>query len=112
LYSKKKKDGLEIIALSFDRTDDVDIAKKNIEKLKNHFNIEYEFLLAGKASKIEAGKALPMLNHIMSYPTTIFIDKKGNVRKIRTGFYGPGTGNYYKRYAESITNFVDKLLKE
>jgi thiol-disulfide isomerase/thioredoxin len=112
LYSKKKKDGLEIIALSFDRTDDVDVAKKNIEKLKNHFNTEYEFLLAGKASKIEAGKALPMLNHIMSYPTTIFIDKKGNVRKIRTGFYGPGTGNYYKRYAESVTNFVDKLLVE
>lgn len=112
LYSKKKKDGLEIVALSFDRTDDAAVAKKNIEKLKNHFNTEYEFLLAGKASKIEAGKALPMLNHIMSYPTTIFIDRKGNVRKIRTGFYGPGTDSYYKRYAESITNFIDKLLGE
>lgn len=112
LYHNKKEEGLEVIALSFDRTDDIEIAKKNIAKLKKHFNADYEFLLAGKASKIEAGKALPMLNHIMSYPTTIFIDKKGNIRKIRTGFYGPGTGSYYTRYIEATNDFIDKLLKE
>lgn len=112
LYANKKEQGLEIIALSFDRTDDVEVAKKNIAKLKKHFHANYEFLLAGKASKIEAAKALPMLNHVMSYPTSIFIDKKGNIRKIRTGFYGPGTGSYYTRYKESTNNFIDKLLAE
>ena len=112
LYQQKKSDGLEIIALSFDRTDDKEVAKKNIEKIKSHLGADYEFLLAGKASKIEAAKALPMLNHIMSYPTTIFIDKKGKVRKIRTGFYGPGTGNYHIRYIETTNDFIEKLLGE
>ena len=48
----------------------------------------------------------------MSYPTSIFIDRSGKIRKIRTGFYGPGTGNYYTRYTEETTNFVTKLLAE
>ena len=68
--------------------------------------------LAGKASKIEAAKSLPMLNHIMSYPTTIFIDRNGVIRKIRTGFYGPGTGEYYNRYIEQTDGLVEKLLSE
>ncbi len=112
LYRKYQSEGLEIIALSFDKTDDSETSINNIKKLQKHFKADYEFLIAGKASKIEAAKVLPMLNQIMSYPTSIFIDKKGKVRKIRTGFYGPGTGNYYKRYTEETEIFVQALLKE
>ena len=53
-----------------------------------------------------------MLNHIMSYPTSIFIDRQGKIRKIRTGFYGPGTGEFYTRYIEQTDDFVSKLLAE
>ncbi|MBI2280401.1 MAG: TlpA family protein disulfide reductase [Bacteroidetes bacterium] len=112
LYNKYHIEGLEIVALSFDKTDDFETSKNNILKVKNHFKVDYDFLIAGKASKIEAAKVLPMLNQIMSYPTSIFIDKKGKVRKIRTGFYGPGTGNYYKRYTDETTIFIQTLLKE
>jgi len=62
--------------------------------------------------KIESSKALPMLNHVMSYPTSIFIDRKGVIRKIRTGFYGPSNGNYYLRYVEQTNDFISKLLAE
>jgi len=48
----------------------------------------------------------------MSYPTSIFLDKKGKIRKIRTGFYGPGTGEFYTRYTEQTNDFVAKLLAE
>lgn len=112
LYSKYNTQGLEIIALSFDKTDDFEASKNNILKLQNHFKADYDFLIAGKASKIEAAKVLPMLNQIMSYPTSVFIDRAGKVRKIRTGFYGPGTGNYYKRYTDEINIFVQQLLNE
>ncbi len=112
LYKNNHDKGLEIIALSFDKSDDFESAKKSVEKIKTHFGVDYDFLIAGKASKIDAAKALPMLNHIMSYPTTIFIDKQGKIRKIRTGFYGPGTGDYYTRYIEQTDTFVAKLLTE
>lgn len=112
LYNKYNSRGLEIIALSFDKTDDFNKTKHTLTKLKNHFNSKYDYLIVGKANKIEAAKALPMLNHIMSYPTSIFIDKKGNIRKIRTGFYGPSTGNYYTRYVEQTNDLIEKLLTE
>jgi thiol-disulfide isomerase/thioredoxin len=112
LYDKYNGEGLEIIALAFDRSDDFETSKNTLLKLKNHFNANYDFLVAGKANKIESAKALPMLNHIMSYPTTIFIDRKGSIRKIRTGFYGPSTGDYYTRYTEQTNDFVAKLIAE
>lgn len=112
LYNKHNKDGLEIIALSFDKTNEFEKSKESISKLIEFYNAEYDFLIAGKANKIEAAAALPMLNHIMSYPTSIFIDRTGKIRKIRTGFYGPGTGNYYTRYTTEINAFIEQLLAE
>jgi hypothetical protein len=48
----------------------------------------------------------------MSYPTSIIIDKKGKVRKIHTGFYGPSTGKFHDLYTERLRMFVEQLLKE
>ena len=112
LYDDNKEKGLEIIALSFDKSEEFEASKQNILKIKTFFDAKYDFLIAGKANKIAAAKSLPMLNHVMSYPTTIFIDRNGNIRKIRTGFYGPGTGAYYTRYTEEINNLIAKLLAE
>lgn len=112
LYNQHNESGLEIIALSFDKSDDFEVAKETLVRIKEHFGANYDFAVAGKASKIDAANALPMLNHIMSYPTTIFIDRKGTIRKIRTGFYGPGTGDFYTRYIEQTDDFIAKLLGE
>ena len=48
----------------------------------------------------------------MSYPTTIFIDKKGKVREIHTGFSGPGTGKYYDEFIEQFNGLIGKLVNE
>ena len=112
LYDQYHEKGLEIIALSYNKSEDFETAKNNTLKVKEFFGAKYDFLIAGQANKISAGKTLPMLNHIMSFPTSIFIDRKGNIRKIRTGFYGPGTGTFYKRYIERTNDFTAKLLSE
>jgi len=104
--------GLKVIALAFERTDDFDKAVKNVINLKTRFRADYDFLITMKAGKDQASQALPMLNGIMAFPTTIFIDKKGVVRKIYTGFNGPATGDAYTRYVEETTRFVETLLKE
>ena len=53
-----------------------------------------------------------MLNHVLSYPTSIFIDKMGKVRKIHTGFNGPATGEKYEEFKKEFEDFVDELLEE
>ena len=83
-----------------------------VKDLKEHFNSHYQFLIAGNASKKEAKTALPVLSEISSFPTTIFIDKKGEIRKIHTGFYGPGTGDYYTKYVSEVEMLVEELIHE
>jgi thiol-disulfide isomerase/thioredoxin len=111
-YDQYRSKGLEIVALAFERTDDFAKAVNNIERSKKRFNAHYEFLITMKTGKEQASEALPMLNAVMAFPTTIFIDKKGTVRKIYTGFNGPATGAAYTRYVEETTRFVEKLLAE
>jgi thiol-disulfide isomerase/thioredoxin len=111
-YRANKEKGLEVVGLAFEKTSDKKQAWNNIERLKKRFRVEYPVLLAGTSNKEQAASVLPMLNHIMSYPTTIFIDKKGIVRKIHTGFAGPATGAYYEAFVEKFDSFMEKLLKE
>lgn len=112
IYKNHHANGLEIVSLCFERSPEFSKAKNAVLRFKQQLNAPYDFLIAGIAGTKNANEKLPMLNHIMSFPTTIFIDKKGKVRKIHTGFYGPGTGEYHAKFKEEITLFVEKLLGE
>ncbi len=111
-YDKYNSKGLEVVALAFERTDDFNKAVSNVQRSKTRFNAKYEFLITMKTGADQASEALPMLNKVMAFPTTIYIDKKGVVRKIYTGFNGPATGDAYTKYVEATTRFVEKLLAE
>jgi len=110
LYQEYNKDGLEVVALAFERTKSKAQAFKNIERLIAKTQAPYPFLLAAWDRKTKAVEKLPMLNHIMSFPTTIFIDKSGEVAKIHTGFYGPSSGKLYEDYVQNTTALIHKLL--
>jgi thiol-disulfide isomerase/thioredoxin len=112
LHKKYNNKGLEVIALAFERAKDPAKAAANVKRLKQQYNAGYEFLLTGKTGKDAAAQSLPMLNHVMAFPTTIFIDKSGKVRKIHTGFSGPGTGKHYTKFVEETTQLIEALLKE
>lgn len=113
VYDQYHRQGLEIISLCYERSDVFEQSVKSVNKHKTHLAAEWEFLIAGSSSnKNQAAASLPMLNHVMSFPTSIYIDRRGVVRKIHTGFYGPGTGSYFTRFAEMNSSFIEKLLAE
>ena len=102
---------LEIISLAYERYKDADKSNAAIRKYKDLFGIDYEMVYAGHYNKKEAAKTLPMLNHILSYPTMIFIDKNDKVRRIHTGFSGPATSKYAE-FEKEFDDFIKILLKE
>lgn len=113
-YNEHASDSLEFVSLAFEYAKTEESAIRSINKFRNSVGVPYPVLLAqvGSSSKTKANEKLPMLNHVLSYPTTIFLDKKGEVRKIHTGFNGPATGEKYTQFATEFEGFVDSLLKE
>ena len=105
---------LEIIGLAFEYAPTEEKAFASIRRLKSRLKIPYPIALAqfGSVDKVLAQEKLPMLNHILSYPTTIFIDKKGTVRRIHTGFNGPATGEKHLAFKKDFESFIAELLSE
>jgi len=110
LYKKYHKDGLEIIGLAFERASAPEKIYRNISRLKERYDVGYEIVYAGVANKTEANKVLPMLNKVISYPTTFFIDREGEIQKIYTGFTGPGTGEHYHELVDDFEALLVELL--
>jgi len=113
-YKENKEKDLEFVALAFEYAKTDSLAFVAINRLKSKTGLEYPVLLAqsGSSSKGKAQEKLPMLNHVWSYPTTIFIDKEGKVRKIHTGFNGPATGEKFTEFKTEFQSFMNTLLEE
>jgi len=111
-YKCNRQRGIEIVGLGFERKDDFESARKSLANFKTRLGIDYEILFAGKSSIESASKALPALNGIAAFPTTLFIDRKGNVRKVHTGFSGPATGKFYDEFKKEFNRLIDQLVSE
>jgi peroxiredoxin len=112
LYKDYRGKGLEIVSLQFEHFGDFERAAEATQRFRRHYGIEYTTLIAGVSDKDEAAKKLPMLKSFVAFPTTVFIDRKGNVRKIHTGYTGPATGDHYIQFVNEVKTTLDQLLAE
>jgi thiol-disulfide isomerase/thioredoxin len=113
-YKSNRSKGVEVIALAYEFTTDRERSKRSVAKFKKLYSVQYPMLITGVAASDEkkTEKTLPQLTAIKSFPTTIFIDKRGNVREIFTSFYGPASGEYFLLSKNKFYETVDRLLKE
>ena len=111
-YNQNKDRGVEILGLAYERKDDFQYASDRVKKVKEKWNVPYEFVIAGVNDKAKASETLPALNGIAAFPTTIFIGKDGKVKHIHTGFEGPGTGIYHQQFIERFNQIINELLAE
>lgn len=115
LYKDKHTKGVEIIGVYFERTADFAASKKSLNSFFNRFKIPYPVIFSGVAANdsLLTEKAFPGLSEkIHTFPTLIFIDKFGFVRKIHSGINGPATGAYFGQFKEEAKATVNGLLKE
>ena len=112
-YDQNRKKGVEVIGLAYEYSTDFERSKKSIEKFKNRFNVHYTLLNTGVTvtDSLRTEKTLPQLTPIKSFPSTIFLDRKGKVARIHTGFEGPGTGEHYEALKKEFAETVERLLK-
>lgn len=111
LYSKYHSQGLEIISIGYEVGETFEEYAKKISLLKERLNLEFTFLVGGPANKSLASEQFSMLNEVISFPTSIYIGRDGTIKRVHTGFNGPGTGSYYIEYIEKTNQLIESLLR-
>jgi peroxiredoxin len=110
--TRYRDQGLEVIYIMFEYSDDFSEAEDQLLAFKKRYQVEHPILFAGDSSRESRGEKLPMLNDILAFPTTLFIDRSGKVRRIHTAFPGPATGQEHEDYKREFRAFVEMLLAE
>jgi len=112
LYAEYREQGLEIVSLMFEQFGDMPRAVEATERFRARYGIEYTTLIAGTSDKQDAALRMPELTGVFAFPTTIFIDRRGTVRRIHSGFAGPATGEHYEKLKSGFTALITELLNE
>ena len=110
LYREHRAKGLEVVSLMFEHFGDFAQAADATRRFRKSTGIDYVTLIAGTSDKDEAAKALPQLTGVFAFPTTIWVDRAGVVRRIHAGFSGPATGAHYTELTSEFTEFTLGLL--
>ncbi len=111
LYPRFAAEGLEIIALAFEKSDRFEQAQAGLLKMRRDLQLPYTLLYAGSSQKIKASKQLPWLTEIKAYPTTLFLNRQHCIVATHTGFSGPATGTTFIQYCQRTERIIQKLLK-
>jgi len=111
IYDTYKPKGLEIAGLCFE-SNNFDESKLRIERFVSQLGAKNDFYYAGEVGKSNIFNVLPFMKEFKGYPTTIYLDKNHKVKKVYTGFSGPGTGKHYEKQKSDILQSIDKLLEQ
>ena len=109
LYKKYRKQGLEIVELSFEEEAQI----KNPVRVKafnKRYGVEYPVLIPGEPK--ELNDKVPQGVNLNSFPTTFFIGRDGRVRSAHAGFAGKASGKFHTELKEEVTSLVERLLAE
>src|SRR5262249_8620882 len=109
LYKKYRKQGLELVALSFEEADQLANPTRLRGVIKG-YGIECPVLLAGDPDKLT--ETLPQADNLNSFPTSFLLGRDGKVRAVHAGFPSPASGAFYSEAQRDLTAQVERLLAE
>jgi thiol-disulfide isomerase/thioredoxin len=109
---KYRLQGLEIVGLAYEFTGNAARDREMVRRFAKRYGIAYTLLLAGVSDKAKASATLPDITRVLAFPTTLFIGRDGKVKKIYSGFAGPGTGAHYDALRTEIETLIESLLAE
>lgn len=112
MHRRWSNEGLEVVGLAFEFGGDSVRSRRVLAHYSDRHNVSYPLLLAGSSDKSEAAEAVPDISAVISYPTTVFIDRRGTIRWIHSGFAGPGTGVHHADLVAAFERRIQTLLSE
>lgn len=111
-YQENKNRGIEVIALAFERSLDKPTAIRQLKKVQDKKQVPYPMLVAGYTAEDKPMDKIKGLKNFISFPTTVFLNKKHEVVKVHAGFTGPSTGEFFEKWKSEFNHTVNELLKK
>lgn len=112
-FYKTHKDKVAIVGLAYENSIDFERSRHLLQSFVKRFDVRYPVLVSGFTNKPEQVMvSMPALKNFFAFPTIVILDRNGKVRKIHTGFSGPGTGKYYKDFEEEFSSLIQQLSNE
>jgi thiol-disulfide isomerase/thioredoxin len=109
LDKKYRDKGLAIVALDFEEPEQQATfarAKAFIKK----YGVKYTYLNAGAPA--EMWEKVPQLNHLDTWPATVFVGRDGKIDAVHSGFASPASGAFHTQLENDFTTRIEKLLAE
>lgn len=113
-YRRHSGSAVEVVGLCYERSTVFAEAVAGVRTFQKRFHVTYPLLITGvtPGDPQLLAKTLPQLTHFVGFPTTIFLNKKGEIARIHAGFSGPGTGAHYTTFVREFNHLVDSLVAE
>ncbi len=110
LYHAYHAQGFEVVSLAYEVTGDPEVDGELVRRFRDKFGIPWPILLAGMNDTDLTAATLPQLEGFTAYPTLLFLDRGGRIRRVHAGFYGPATGAQYTKLQADLHSYVQELL--
>lgn len=110
LYRTYHPKGLEMAAFCFEAADDPGYGP--LRAFVRKFQIPFPTLLAGEYPGDVLKTAVPQIENLAAYPTSIYVGKDGRVRSVHTGFPSAGSGEELENVKEEVRATIERMLAE
>ncbi|MDB5740690.1 MAG: hypothetical protein JWP16_1730 [Alphaproteobacteria bacterium] len=109
LDKKYRDKGLSIVALTFEEPEQQGNFTRARAFIKK-YGVKYTYLNAGAPA--EMWEKVPQLNHLDTWPATVFIGRDGKIDAVHSGFASPASGEFHAQLEQEFTTRIEKLLAQ
>jgi thiol-disulfide isomerase/thioredoxin len=109
LDKKYRDKGLAIVALDFEEPEQQGTLAREKAFIKK-YGVKYTYLNAGAPA--EMWEKVPQLNHLDTWPATVFIGRDGKVDAVHSGFASPASGEFHTQLKQDFTARIERLLAQ
>ena len=109
LDKKYRDKGLSIVALTFEEPEQQGNFTRARAFIKK-YGVKYTYLNAGAPAQM--WERVPQLNHLDTWPATIFIGRDGRIDAVHSGFASPASGEFHTQLQAEFTGRIEKLLAQ